>query len=139
MSFILGNVLSWFVPGQQNRRRVRARAVLNTARPKIKRFIKEAYGEGVVSIEPIRQITLNRAVYLVNDKYYVKVFRNVSNKKLKNFAFLVNYIRGFIHVEIPEVIISKRLKIYACKKIDGFLIGHFSRDQILANQDKIMA
>ncbi|MDR0726867.1 MAG: hypothetical protein LBF37_02275, partial [Rickettsiales bacterium] len=130
--------MACFVPGTENRRKVRSWAVLNTTRPSIKRFIREAYGEKITSIKPIRQITLNRVVYLVNDKYFVKVFRNVTNKQLKDFEFLANYIRPFISVDIPRVVVDRKHAIYACKKVNGRSIYEFSRDEVLQYEKKLL-
>lgn len=138
MSFFAGNLMACFVPGTHNRRKVRSWAVLNTTKPAIKRFIREAYGEKVVSIKPVRQITLNRVVYLVNDKYFVKVFRNVTNKQLKNFEFLANYIRRYISVEIPKVIVDRKRAIYGCKRVKGRSIYEFSKAEVLKNEKKLL-
>lgn len=130
--------MACFVPGTDNRRKVRSWAVLAAFRPSIKRFIRETYGERAASIKPVRQITLNRAVYLVNGKYFVKVFRNVSNKRLKEFEFLVNHIRPFVSVNIPRVVVDRKSPMYLCKMVGGHSIYKFSKTKVLKNEKKLL-
>ncbi|MDL2295420.1 phosphotransferase [Lachnospiraceae bacterium OttesenSCG-928-E19] len=137
MSFFLGNLVSCFVPGTNNRRRVRSNMILFFYRSRIKSFVKHAFDEKLVSIKIIRQITLNRVVYLVNDKYYVKVFRNVSQKRLKQFQFLTDYIRPYLSVEIPVVTVSNKHSMYACPAVNAFAIEHFAPADVLKKQGKI--
>jgi hypothetical protein len=134
----MGNIIACFVPGTDNRRKVRSWAVLNAARRTIKRFIREAYGEKMDSIVPVRQITLNRVVYLVNDKYYVKVFRNVTNKQLKDFEFLTDYVQRRISVKMPKVVVDKKAPIYSCKRVNGRSIYSFAKEEVLQHEKKLM-
>lgn len=125
------------MPGTENRRHVRAAVNLFLYRPKINKFIRRTFGERVKTVKFIRQITLNRVVCLVNDKYYVKIFRDVSNKTLKDFEFISNYIRPFVSVTCPEVIVAPHAQMYVCEKVQGRHISTFPADEILKNKDKI--
>lgn len=137
MSFYLGNFLACFVPGTENRRKVRSTTVKIFYSSRIKRFIKNAYGEDVKSIQYIRQITLNRVVFLINNKYYVKIFRNVSNQALKDYNYITEYIRPYLSVKIPKIKVDDKWSMYACRKIKGHPIDDFTKDEVLANKNKI--
>ena len=76
--FYIGNFLAVFVPGGARRARVRGNinAVLYT--PRVKNFIRRVYNVPVNSIKFVRQINLNRVCLVVNNRYYVKLFRNIT-------------------------------------------------------------
>ena len=135
--FYIGNLAACFVPGSKNRAHCRASVNLFLYRPKINAFIKQTYGERVHHIKFIRQRTLNRVVCLVNDKYYVKIFRDVTNTQLKNFEFIANYVRTYIGVTIPRVIVDDRMPMYVCEKIAGRAIDDFNPSDVIKNEKKI--
>ena len=135
--FYVGNFLSWFTPG--GARRAYVRGHVNTAlyTPRIKALIKRVYNEKLEKIEFVRQINLNRFVCVVNDKYYVKVFRNISLQRLQEHKFLVDLVRPYLTVKVPEMYIDKHVPMYVCEKIDGRRIDRFDFKEILKNEDKI--
>lgn len=137
--FYIGNLAACFVPGSARRARTRGAVNLMLYRPKIAAFIKREFGEKLVSIRFVRQRTLNRVVCLVNDKYYVKIFRDVTNARLRDFVFLVNYVRPYINVEIPAVFVDAHCPMYASPKISGRHIEEFSADELMKNNDKIQS
>ncbi len=137
--FYLGNLVACFVPGSKNRAHCRASINLFLYYPKIAGFIKKTFGEQVHSVKFIRQRTLNRVVCLVNDKYYVKIFRDVTNARLRDFEFIANYIRPFVGVTIPRVVVDAHAPMYVCEKIAGRPIEDFDHDTVIQNEKKIQA
>lgn len=137
MSFYLGNFMACFVPGTDNRRKVRSRMVQFGYNGRIRRFIRKKFGEKVTSIVHVRQITLNRVVFLVNNKYFVKIFRNVSNRRLKDQVKLLEHVGPMLSVDMPRVIVDDRWPMYATERIVGRHIYDFDPKVILKNKDKI--
>lgn len=135
--FYIGNILSCLVPGAKRRARCRGMVNLIADTPEIAVLIKLMFNENLHSIKFVRQHTLNRFVCVVNNKYFVKVFRSVSNKRLKDFAKLNEYVRSRISVNMPQVFVAKRDSIIITPRIQGRAITDFPPEQILANQDKI--
>ncbi len=135
--FFIGNLAACLVYGTENRRLVRAYVNLFFFFPVIYRFIRYSFGVRIHSIKFIRQRTLGRVVYLVNDKYYVKIFRDVSNRRLKDFAFISNYVRPHIGVVVPRVVVAQHAPMYACARVRGRHITTFPADKILKNEKKI--
>lgn len=137
--FYLGNLAACFVPGSNNRSHVRAVTNLFLYHPKITRFIRREFGEGTHSIKFIRQRTLNRVVCLVNDKYYVKIFRDVTNARLKNFEFIANYVRDRLSITVPRVIVDRRHPMYVCERVSGRHIEDLNKADVIAHEEKIQA
>ena len=135
--FYIGNFLACFVPDSNRRSRFRGNVNIALYRPRIMAFIKSAFGERVKNIKFIRQRTLNRMVCLVNDEYYVKIFRNVTVQQLKNYKFLLDFIRPHISVEIPFIMVDNHIPMYACKKMMGRKIDDFDKSVVLKNEAKI--
>lgn len=135
--FYVGNLAACFVPGSDRRAHTRGNVNLLLYRPKIAKFIKHKFGEKLTSIKFVRQRTLNRVVCLVNDKYYVKIFRDVTNAQLKDFEFLLNYVRARMDVEIPLVIADDHWPMYASPKINGHNVRDFSPADLIKNNEKI--
>lgn len=135
--FCIGNIAAWFGITSDTRAHYRGMVTMFFYRGKIRRFVRDAFGVKLKTLEFVRQRTLNRAVYLANGKYYVKVFRDTSNSRLRDFAFLVNYIRPYISFIIPPVIVSTRYQMYASEKIAGHPIDAFSPTDIRPYGDKI--
>ena len=115
--FYIGNFLACFVLGA--RRRSNARGNVNNFfySPVVAHFIKKVFGEKAHTIKFVRQHTPSRFVCVVNDKYFIKIFKKMSHEKLENFEFLVNYVRNNVFVNIPKVYIGKADNIYATEKI----------------------
>lgn len=101
--------------------------------------MRDVFGVRLQSLEFVRQHTLNRAVYLANGKYYIKVFRDITPKQLGDFAFLINYIRPRLGVVVPRVFPSNKYNMYACEKIDGRPISSFTPAVVRPYARKIRA
>ncbi len=136
--FFISNLISCFIYGTENRRLWRGRVNIILFYPSIRRFIRQKYGEKIKSIKFIRQRTLNRMVCLVNDKYYVKIFRNVSVEQLKNFEFLNNYVSERMKVKVPYVVADYKIPMYACESVPGKLITDFDKKYVLENDQKVL-
>lgn len=137
LPFFIGNFLACFVPGPERRHRVRGYTNIILYYIPIVFFIRRVYGERVKKISFVRQITLNRMTCIVNDKYYVKVFRNVSVEKLNNYKFLLNLVRPKLKINIPVIHVAKHIAMYACEKLPGKSIYAFKRKDVLKHEDKI--
>lgn len=136
--FYVGNFLALFV--HDGGRRCRFRGGVNTLlyTPRIKALIKRVYNEKVNSIKFVRQINLNRFVCVVNGKYYVKAFRNITRQRLKEHMDLVEMVRPYLDgITIPEVHVDNNIPMYVCEKIPGHPISDFDADTILKNEEKI--
>ena len=135
--FYVGSVVTWFVPNSV--RRAHVRGAINTAlyRPRIAALIRRVYGEKINSIKFVRQINLNRFVCVVNNKYFVKVFRNITRERIIEHKFLVDFVRPYLDIEIPEMHVDRRIPMYVCQKIRWRPISDFYIDTILKNEDKI--
>ncbi|MBO7509311.1 MAG: phosphotransferase [Alphaproteobacteria bacterium] len=137
--FYVGNFLAMFVHDGVRRARVRGGINVALYTPRIKSFIKRVYGESVTSIKFVRQINLNRFVCVANDKYYVKVFRNITLQRVQEHKFLVDFVRPFVNVTIPDMYVDDNIPMYVSEKIPGHPIGFFDSKTILANEDKIIS
>ena len=135
--FYVSNLISCFVPGRARRHRVRGLVNTFLYRLPISFFIKRVYGEKIKDIQFVRQATLNRVICVVNEKYYVKVFRNVSVKQLNDYKFLLDFIRPNLKVEIPEIIVAKHIPMYVSKKLPGKDMREFNAKSIIKNEKKI--
>lgn len=135
--FYVGNFLAMFVPDGARRARVRGNVNMALYAPRIKHFIKRVYNEPVKSIKFIRQINLNRVCLCVNDKYYVKLFRNITPERVRNYQELMDFIAPRISVRMPVVHADKSMAMYVSEKIPGRKIDEFDNDTILKNENKI--
>lgn len=133
----MGNFLAIFVPGSERRSRVRGNVNVILYTPRIKRFIKRVYHEPVKSVKFIRQVTLNRVCCMVNDKYYVKVFRNITPERVKSYQNLIEFLQKRISVRIPTVHADDKMAMYVSEKIPGRGIYTFDKATILKNEKKI--
>ena len=136
--FLISNFVACFIPGGARRHKCRGQINMFLLRPFICRFIKKNYGEKIKSIAFVRQHTLNRMVCVVNDYIYVKVFRNVSVKNLKNYGFLLRYIRPLVDVQIPNVIVDDIMPMYGCVRIPGRPVISFDKQYVFKNESKIL-
>ena len=139
LPFYISNFMSCFVKNQDKRHKLRL--VVNCAlyKPFVAHFVKKTFGVRAQSIKPIRQHTMGRFVCVVNDEYFVKVFRNMSGARLKNFECLVNYVAKFLDVDVPRIYISKNNHMYATKKTCGYSIYDFDKKFVIKNEKKILA
>lgn len=136
--FYLGNFLACFVPNPHNRSVLRGKLNLFFYRLVVARFVRKVFDEKIKTIKFVRQRTPSRFVCVVNDKYFVKIFKKMSHKKLENFEFLVNYVRNLVSVNVPQVYINKASNIYATEKIAGKSIYDFDDKFVLQNEHKIL-
>ena len=137
--FYIGNFVSMFVPNGGRRSHVRGNINRILYTPRIKRFIWRTYHERVKSIKFVRQINLNRVCLVANDKYYVKIFRNISKERVKNYEELMNFILPRISVQIPKVYADNKMAMYVSEKIPGRNIEQVDWNDILKNEDKIIS
>lgn len=135
--FFIGTFISYFVPGRENRRRVRGHINKFFFYIPIALFIKRVYGEKTKTIRFIRQISMKRVTCVVNDKYYVKVFRFVSVKRLNEYKFLLDFIRPYLSVKIPDVYVAKHIPMYVAERLPGRDMCDFDKELILKNEKKI--
>lgn len=137
--FFISNLVSCFIYGKKNRHKWRGKINVFLFYPKIARFIRRVYGiKKIKTIHFVRQITLNRVVCVVNDKYYVKIFRNVSVEQLKNFEFLLNYVADRLDVVVPRIYADDSVPMYVCEAVAGMDVYDFDKDFVLKNEDKIL-
>lgn len=144
--FYVGNILSCFVPGSARRHKTRAYVNRVLFYLPIRHFICRTFGERVYSIKFVRQVTLGRVVFMVNDKYFVKVFRDVTNKRLRDHEFLVKYLIAEFaknpkmrNIAIPDVIVAPHAPMYVSPRVAGHHLNTFAPELILKNKDKIQS
>ena len=138
LPFYISNFMSWFVKRKSARHRLRGYVNSFLYAPIISRFIKKTFGEKVSYIKFVRQHTPSRFVCVVNDKYFVKIFKKNLGVRLKNFEFLVNYISKFMDVTIPPVYIAKNNHIYVTPKISGISLYDFDKKFVLKHEKQIL-
>ena len=136
--FFISNLISCFIYGSKNRQWWRGRINTFLFRPVITRFVKMTYGVQIRSVKFIRQITLNRMVCVVNDTYFVKVFRNVKYAQLKDFEFLSDYVEKRMKVMVPHVVVHPKIPMYVCARVPGKSITDFDKAYVAENYDKIL-
>jgi len=137
LPFYIGNFVACFVVGSDRRSHVRGAINIFLYMPAIKRLLRRYVSEQVKTVRFVRQRTLNRVVCIINNRWYVKIFRKVTNEQLKNYAVLNDYIVPYISVNIPKIMVDNRLSMYMCDTVVGKSIKNFSKHQILNNSNKI--
>jgi len=137
--FYIGNFLALFVRDSGRRSRVRGGVNVALYTPRIKHFIRRVYNVETKSIKFVRQINLNRVCCVVNDKYYVKLFRNITVERVKNYKELMDFIQPRISVTMPTIHADNHMAMYVSEKIPGRSINTFDCKTILKNEDKIKA
>lgn len=130
--------MAGFVKNQSKRHTLRGHVNAFLYTPTMTRFIKRVYGEETQTVKFVRQHTPSRFVCVINDKYFVKIFRHNLGTRLKNFEYIVNYIRKFISVPIPMVYASNNKHMYVTQLIDGKSIYDFDKKFVLKNEKKIL-
>lgn len=135
--FYIGTLFACFVPNSHKRHVVRGWVNCILYFPRISLFVKRIYGEFAHNVRFVRQHTPDRCVCIVNDKYYVKIFKKVPVKKLKAFADLTDYVARCLHIEIPLVFVGKISSMYVCEKLKGHSIYDFDKKYVLKHRKKI--
>jgi len=138
LPFYIGNFISCFVLSAEKRHKIRSDVNFSLYKKSVVRIIKQIFNEKVKDIKFVRQHTPSRFVCVVNDKYYVKIFKKCSKKRIKNFEFLVNWVRKFMDVNIPKIYTSNDGRVYITEKIPGRSIYSFDKEFVLKNQEKIL-
>ena len=139
LPFYIGGIISYFVPGRYRRRFVRGRINVFLFHFVISRFIKSVYGVQTTEIRFVRQVSMNRMTCVVNGRYYVKIFRDVSVQQLNDYKFLLDFIRPHLNVKIPEVFVDKKIPMYVADKLPGTDLRDLDRNLIMMHEKKIKA
>ena len=136
--FYIGNFVSMFVPDGARRARVRGNINRVLYKPRIKHFIWKTYHVRVKNTRFVRQINLNRVCLSANnDTYFIKIFRNISPERVKNYKFLMDFIQPHLSVRIPKIYAHDTTAMYVSEKISGRTIDEFDTETVLKNEEKI--
>ena len=135
--FYISGFISYFIPGRYRRRYVRGTINVFFFYLAIARFVKHIYGIRVKNIRFVRQVSMNRMICVVNDRYYVKIFRDVSVKRLKDYKFLLDFIRPYLKVKIPAIFVHDTIPMYVADKLPGKDMRDFDKTSIIKNETKI--
>ncbi len=135
--FYISGFISYFIPGRYRRRYVRGTINVFFFYLAIARFVKHIYGIRVKNIRFVRQVSMNRMICVVNDRYYVKIFRDVTVKQLKDYKFLLDFIRPYLKVKIPEIFVHDTIPLYVADKLPGKDMRDFDKTSIIKNEKKI--
>ena len=135
--FWIGTFISWFVPGRERRRHVRGVINLFFFYIPIARFINRTYGVRVNKICFVRQISMKRVTCVVNDRYFVKIFRFVSVQRLNDYKFLLNFIRPQLPIQIPEIFVAKNIPMYVADKLAGTDMRDFDKAHLIKKEKHI--
>ena len=135
--FFIGTFISYFVPGRKNRRRVGGWINMFFFYIPIRLFIKRTYGVRVKTMRFVRQISMKRMTCVVNDRYFVKVFRFVPVKRLNEYKFLLDFIRPHLPVKIPKIFVAQRIPMYVADKLPGRVMVDFDKQVIMKSEKKI--
>ena len=138
LPFYISNFLSCFIWNKAARHKFRGRVNCFLYTPMMRRFIKKTFDVNVETIKFIRQNTASRCVCVINDKYFVKIFKHDMGNRLADFKFLIDYITPFIKTTIPPVYVSKNNHMYVTKKISGAGIYAFDKKFVLKHEKKIL-
>lgn len=135
--FYIGTLFACFVPDSHKRHVVRGWVNGILYFPRISIFIKRIYGEFAYKLRFVRQHTPDRCVCIVNDKYYVKIFKRVPVQKLKRFAKLTDYVASKLDVAIPKIFVGKISSMYVCEKLKGHSVYDFDKKYVMKHHKKI--
>ena len=138
LPFYIANFLAGFVSTQSKRHVLRGHINAFFYTPMMMRIVKRIYGEKTKTVKFVRQHTPSRVVCVVNDKYFIKIFKHNLGKRLKNFEFLVNYAHDHMNVNIPRVHALENNHGYVTELIDGRDIYGFDSQFVLKNEEKIL-
>ncbi len=137
LPFLFGGLVSYFVPGRYRRRSVRGWINVFFFRIPIAKFIKHVYGVNAKNIRFVRQVSMNRMICVVNDRYYVKIFRDVSIKQLNDYKFLLDFIRPYLKIKIPEIFVHDSIPMYVADKLPGKDMRDFDKANVFKHEQKI--
>lgn len=138
LPFYISNIMAGFVKNQSKRHVLRGHVNAFLYTPTMSRFIRKIYGEETKTVKFVRQHTPSRFVCVINDKYFVKIFRHNLGTRLKNFEFLMNYVRDNMNIVIPRVYVSTNNHMYVTELIGGKSIYDFDKKFVLKNEQKIL-
>ena len=130
-------IVSWLTPGRNRRRLVRGNINVFFYYIAIARFIKKTYNEKTKTIRFVRQVSTNRMTCVVNNRYYVKVFRDVSVSQLNDYKFLLDFIRPYLDINIPEIFVAKHIPMYTADKLPGKDLRYLNKDTVIKHEAKI--
>lgn len=135
--FYISGLISNLFPGQERRRCVRGNINVFLFRGAIVRFIRRVYGVRVKSVRFVRQVSMNRMTCVVNNRYYVKIFRDVSVARLNDYKFLLDFVRLHIDVEIPTIFVANKIPMYVADKLPGENIHAYDKTAVIRHEKKI--
>lgn len=135
--FFIGTFISWFFPNRKRRRVVRGKINVFFFHIPIACFVRRTYGVRVKSIRFVRQVSVNRMTCVVNNRYYVKIFRDVSVEQLNNYKFLLDFVRPHLDMNIPQIFVAKHIPMYVADKLPGTDLRDFDKAQIMRHERKI--
>lgn len=138
LPFYIANIMAGFVAAQPKRHAMRGRVNAFLYTPTMARLIKKVYSEKTETVKFVRQHTPSRCVCVINDKYFVKIFKKNLGTRLSDFEFLVNYVRKHMDITIPRVYASKNKHMYVTELIDGHSIYDFDPKFVLKHEQKIL-
>lgn len=139
LPFLISNFMACFVRSSKQRHKLRGSVNFFLYKRFAARIVSKIFNTPIETVKFVRQHTPSRFVCVVNDKYFVKIFKRMSKTKLKNFEFLVNYIIKFMDVKIPKVYIANDGHAYITEKIPGVSIYAFEKEFVLKHEEKILA
>ena len=135
--FYISALISNLFTGQDRRRRIRGNVNVFLFRIPIARFVRRTYGVRVHTIRFVRQVSMNRMTCVVNNRYFVKIFRDVSVAQLNNYQLLLDIVRPHLSVEIPRIFVAKKMPMYVADKLSGKNLHEFGKDNIIKHEKKI--
>lgn len=100
LPFYIGNFLSCFIINGEKRHKIRGDVNFVLYKKPVARVIKRIFCEKAQDIKFIRQHTPSRFVCLVNDKYFVKIFKYSHKKRLKKQSQKKLQTKVFWHIWI---------------------------------------
>ena len=137
IAFYISSLVSNLFPGQDRRRHIRGNINVFLFRISIARFIRRVYGVRVKTIRFVRQVSMNRMTCVVNNRYYVKIFRDVSVTQLNNYKLLLDVVRPHLNVAIPKIFVAEKIPMYVADKLPGKNLHDFSKRSIILHEKKI--
>ena len=138
LPFYIANIMACFIKNRDKRHVLRGRVNAFLFTPAMARFVHRIYGEKTETVKFVRQHTPSRCVCVINDKYFIKIFRKNYGTRLKDFEFLVNYVQKKMKVTIPTVFASKNGHMYVTEIIKGRCIHDFDPEFVLKHEQKIL-
>ena len=76
LPFLISNILAGFVKNQDARHKLRGAVNCFLYTPSMERFIKKQFGEKTNTVKYVRQHTPSRCVCVINNKYFIKIFKH---------------------------------------------------------------